>query len=59
MNLKTSSFSTDTATMSNLHLIADSGVNDNDQAVEEPDEAKVSSPVLKTSGVGDNLAEFN
>jgi len=45
--------------MSNLRLIVDSGVNDNDQAVEEPDEAKVSSPVLKTSGAGDSLAEFN
>lgn len=45
--------------MSNLRLIVDIGVNDNDQAVEEPDEVKVSSPVLKTSGVGDDLAEFN
>jgi hypothetical protein len=45
--------------MSNPRLIVDSGVNDNDQAVEEPDEVKVSSPVLKTSVVGDSLAEFN
>jgi hypothetical protein len=59
MNLKTSSFSIDIATMSNPRLIVDLGVNDNDQAVEEPDEAKVSSPVLKTSGAGDSLAEFN
>jgi RNA-directed DNA polymerase len=35
------------------------GSNDNDQAIEEPDESKDSSPVLKTSGVGDSLAEFN
>jgi hypothetical protein len=27
--------------------------------IEEPDEVKVSSPVLKTSGTGDSLAEFN
>jgi RNA-directed DNA polymerase len=35
------------------------GVNDNDQAIEEPDELKGSRPVLKTSGAGDSLAEFN
>jgi hypothetical protein len=29
------------------------------QIVEEPDEVKVSRPVLKTSGAGDSLAEFN
>lgn len=33
--------------------------NDNRQFIEEPDEVKVSSPVLKTSGTGDGLAEFN
>jgi len=27
--------------------------------IEEPDEAKVSRPVLKTNGVGDSLVEFN
>ena len=26
--------------------------------IEEPDEVKVSRPVLKTSGTGDSLAEF-
>jgi hypothetical protein len=29
------------------------------QTTEEPDEMKVSRPVLKTSGIGDSLAEFN
>ena len=29
------------------------------QIIEEPCEAKVSSTVLKTSGTGDSLAEFN
>ncbi|MEH2465787.1 HNH endonuclease [Nostoc sp.] len=28
------------------------------QFIEEPDEVKVSRPVLKTNGVGDNLVEF-
>ncbi|MDH6078454.1 hypothetical protein NWP16_11520 [Chrysosporum ovalisporum FSS-45] len=27
--------------------------------IEEPDEVKVSRPVLKTNGVGDSLVEFN
>jgi hypothetical protein len=29
------------------------------QNIEEPCDGKLSSTVLKTSGVGDNLAEFN
>lgn len=40
-------------------MMADLGVDDSYQAIEEPDEVKVSCPVLKTSGVGDCLAEFN
>jgi len=35
------------------------GVFDIHQIIEEPDEVKVSRPVLKTSGTGDSLAEFN
>ena len=35
------------------------GINDNDLITEEPCEVKVSSTVLKTNGVGDNLVEFN
>jgi hypothetical protein len=31
----------------------------NDLIAEEPDEVKVSRPVLETNGVGDNLVEFN
>jgi hypothetical protein len=34
-------------------------LDDNYQTVEEPDEFNNSRPVLKTSGVGDGLAEFN
>jgi hypothetical protein len=34
-------------------------VRDKHQDIEEPDEVKISCPVLKTSRVGDNLAEFN
>ena len=30
--------------------------NDNDQVIEEPDEPKGSSPVLKPSGGGDSVA---
>ena len=32
------------------------GTNDNDQIIEEPDELKGSSPVLKPSGGGDSVA---
>jgi hypothetical protein len=32
------------------------GPNDNDQVIEEPDELKGSSPVLKPSGGGDSAA---
>ena len=34
-------------------------MRDKHQIIEEPDDAKVSRPVLKTNGVGDNLVEFN
>ncbi len=34
-------------------------MRDKHQIIEEPCEVKVSCTVLKTSGVGDNLAEFN
>lgn len=34
-------------------------MRDKHQTIEEPDEVKVSRPVLKTNGVGDNLVEFN
>lgn len=34
-------------------------MRDKHQIIEEPDEVKVSRPVLKTSGTGDSLAEFN
>ena len=34
-------------------------MHDKHQIIEEPDEVKVSRPVLKTNGVGDNLVEFN
>jgi hypothetical protein len=34
-------------------------VHDKHQTIEEPCEAKVSRTVLKTSGTGDSLAEFN
>lgn len=34
-------------------------MHDKHQIIEEPCEVKVSRTVLKTSGVGDNLAEFN
>jgi hypothetical protein len=34
-------------------------MRDKHQVIEEPDEVKVSRPVLKTSGTGDSLAEFN
>jgi hypothetical protein len=35
------------------------GVYDRHHFIEEPCEVKVSSTVLKTGGVGDDLAEFN
>jgi dTMP kinase len=35
------------------------GIREKDQTTEEPDEAKVSRPILKTSRVGDCSAEFN
>ena len=35
------------------------GINDNDLITEEPCEGKLSRTVLKTSGTGDSLAEFN
>jgi RNA-directed DNA polymerase len=35
------------------------GAYDKGQIVEEPDEVKVSSPVLKTSSSGDGIAQFN
>ncbi len=35
------------------------GMLDKHQDIEEPCEVKVSSTVLKTNGVGDNLVEFN
>ncbi|HEY9638188.1 MAG TPA: hypothetical protein V6D14_32645 [Coleofasciculaceae cyanobacterium] len=34
-------------------------MRDKHQIIEEPDEVKISRPVLKTSGTGDSLAEFN
>ena len=34
-------------------------MRDKHQFIEEPCEVKVSSTVLKTNGVGDNLVEFN
>ncbi|MBW4607333.1 MAG: hypothetical protein KME22_08925 [Hassallia sp. WJT32-NPBG1] len=34
-------------------------MRDKHQIIEEPDEVKVSRPVLKTNGVGNNLVEFN
>ncbi|MEH2412526.1 hypothetical protein [Nostoc sp.] len=34
-------------------------MRDKHQIIEEPDDAKVSRPVLKTNGIGDNLVEFN
>ncbi|MEH1871947.1 hypothetical protein [Nostoc sp.] len=34
-------------------------MRDKHQIIEEPDDAKVSRPVLKTNGVGDNFVEFN
>jgi hypothetical protein len=34
-------------------------MHDKHQIIEEPCEAKVSRTVLKTSGTGDSLAEFN
>jgi RNA-directed DNA polymerase len=34
-------------------------MRDKHQIIEEPDDAKVSRPVLKTNGVGDYLVEFN
>jgi len=34
-------------------------MRDKHQIIEEPCEAKVSCTVLKTSGIGDSLAEFN
>jgi hypothetical protein len=35
------------------------GISEKDQTTEEPDEVKVSRPVLKTSRAGDCSAEFN
>jgi len=35
------------------------GMRDKHQVIEEPCEGKPSCTVLKTSGVGDSLAEFN
>ncbi|MEH2092998.1 hypothetical protein [Nostoc sp.] len=35
------------------------GSYDRDQVIEEPDEVKVSCPVLKTNGSGDRFVEFN
>jgi len=32
---------------------------DKHQGIEEPDEAKVSCPVLESSGVGDYFTDFN
>lgn len=34
-------------------------MRDKHRDIEEPDEVKISRPVLKTSRVGNNLAEFN
>jgi hypothetical protein len=35
------------------------GTHDKSQVIEEPDEVKVSRPVLKTNGSGDRFVEFN
>jgi len=53
------SLSIDIATIRSLSAMVGRGVDDSYQAIEKPDEVKVSCPVLKTSGVGDCLAEFN
>ncbi|HAX77595.1 MAG TPA: hypothetical protein DCY88_17605 [Cyanobacteria bacterium UBA11372] len=39
--------------------VIDRSMCDKHCIAEEPDEVKVSRPVLKTNGVGDNLVEFN
>jgi hypothetical protein len=35
------------------------GTHNRSQVIEEPDEVKVSRPVLKTNGSGDRFVEFN
>jgi len=59
MNSTISSFSIVIAMIRSLPAMVGRGVDDSYQAIEEPDEVKVSCPVLETSGVGDCLAEFN
>ena len=46
-------------TIKKLKIVRKRGVCDRDQVIEEPDEVKVSRPVLKPSGMGDPTAQVN